>query len=219
MYLIYFTQHKLPTFESQVLVFPCEVCQYLFRLRVILSPVERLALPRARIVRGSSAAATTLSPSTVVSSASKSRRPFTLSWSLVSWYNRQKIVTCFGVSRSCPQVQAALVTSGTPMLCRKSLSPIFPVRSCTRSELSALCSPWCRLSTFSLGGWGWGTASAALRGAASHLSFHLAHSTLLYPFWLGVPATSWAYPLFGPSSPYRPGMAHDCGSGARLRFA
>jgi hypothetical protein len=33
---------------SQVLVFPCELCHYLFRLRVTLSPVRLLAPPQAR---------------------------------------------------------------------------------------------------------------------------------------------------------------------------
>src|SRR4029077_8628318 len=32
-----------------------------------------------------------------------------------------------------------------------------------------------------------------------------------FGFLGGVLATSWAYPFFGPSSPYRPGMAHVCG--------
>jgi hypothetical protein len=33
---------------SQVLVFPCELCHYLFRLKVILRPVRLLAPPQAR---------------------------------------------------------------------------------------------------------------------------------------------------------------------------
>ena len=40
----------------------------------------------------------------------------------MSWCRGQKIVTCSGVFRSCQQAQAALVTSGTPILCRKFYS-------------------------------------------------------------------------------------------------
>ena len=89
----------------------------------------------SRILLRSHHLVTFLTPSTFVSRAPKSKRPFILSCSLASWCNGQKIVTCSGVSRSWPQAQAALVTSGTPILWRKSLSPIFPVRNCTRSAL------------------------------------------------------------------------------------
>jgi len=73
----------------------------------------------SRILLRSHHLVTFLTPSAFVSRdcrVPKSKRPFILSCSLVSWCNGQKIVTCSGVSRSWPQAQAALFTSGTPTL-------------------------------------------------------------------------------------------------------
>ena len=58
---------------------------------------------------------------------------------------------CATVCRLAPQSQRGLVTSGTLRAKRKSLSPIFSVRSCTSSALSRLVSPSWSRSTFLVG--------------------------------------------------------------------
>ncbi|KAF1923271.1 uncharacterized protein M421DRAFT_327630 [Didymella exigua CBS 183.55] len=55
------------------------------------------------------------------------------------------------VCRLAPQSQRGLLTSGTLRAKRKSLKPIFSVRSCTSSALSRLVSPSWSRSTFLVG--------------------------------------------------------------------
>jgi hypothetical protein len=58
---------------------------------------------------------------------------------------------CATVCRLAPQSQRGLLTSGTLWAKRKSLNPIFLVRSCTSSALSCLVSPSWSRSTFLVG--------------------------------------------------------------------
>jgi hypothetical protein len=65
-----------------------------------------------------------------------------------SLYLLQRRMTWATVCRLSPQLQPGLVMSGTCRLKKKSLSPIFSVRSCTSSALSRLLSLSWSCSTF-----------------------------------------------------------------------
>jgi hypothetical protein len=68
-----------------------------------------------------------------------------------SLYLLQRRRTWVTVCRLSPQLQRGLVTVGTCLLKRKSLRPIFSVRSCTSSALSRLLSLSWSCSTFLVG--------------------------------------------------------------------
>jgi hypothetical protein len=68
-----------------------------------------------------------------------------------SLYLLQRRMTWAKVCRLSPQLQPGLVMFGTCRLKRKSLSPIFSVRSCTSSALSRLLSLSWSCSTFLVG--------------------------------------------------------------------
>src|SRR4029077_2001769 len=86
--------------------------------------------------------------------------------------------TCVAVSLPSPQTQIGEAMSGTCRSNRKARRPIFPVRICTRSELSALHKPLWSLRRSFAGGLSDGSSARYRRlpcdrpSSFRHRSFH-----------------------------------------------